>query len=169
MYGRSFGTASGDYIVPEKYGGTVYKRPAEKAEKPAQAEPRVTPVSGGLRLSQMAAEMHEKDLKRITGESSDDAAPEETATEAVGEKPDDASKAQGKKRFPDISEEDLLVIALIMLMLGGSQQGEAKRELEQKSPEAEETVPEQAQEKTSSMSSAGDDVLIPLLLTLLIW
>ncbi len=167
MYGRSFGTANGDYIVPEKYGGTVYKRPAEKAEKPAQPEPRMTPVNGGLRLSQMAAEMHEKDLKRITGEPSDAIAPEETAPEPAGEKPDD-SKVPGKKRFPDISEEDLLVIALIMLMLGGSQPGEAKREEEREPSEAGEPAPVPEREKAPSPSN-GDDVLIPLLLTLLIW
>ncbi|MBO4217752.1 MAG: hypothetical protein J5940_07385, partial [Clostridia bacterium] len=120
MYGRSFGTASGDYIVPERYGGTVYKRRQEKTETPENEEPRLTPVNGGLRLSQTAAEMHGKDIRRITGEP-DETPEDKPSGETAGSEAENsgAESPHGeKKRFPGISEEDLLVIGLVMLMLG---------------------------------------------------
>ena len=175
MYGRSFGTANGDYIVPEKYGGTVYRRPSERTDPPKE-EPRVTPVSGGIHLSQKAAEMHDQDIRRITGEASD-AQQEKTSPESAvreEEKPSDAAaEKQTKRRFPDVSEEELLLIGLMILMLGGQR---SSRVADDGAGEAQTVVTPHAAEQDRAAdpapddkSDGEDDILIPLLLALLIW
>ena len=181
MYGRSFGTANGDYVVPERYGGTVYKRPSERTETPKKEEPRVIPSGGEVRLSQKAAEMHEQDIRRITGEDAAKTADAESdRTEPADESaalPNKEKSAQ--KRLFDISEEELFLIGLMILMLSGADlpQGTPDKSDDKVGSEpytaAETAVPteEKAAPAVSSdaASSSGDDILIPLLLALLIW
>jgi len=186
VFGRSFGTADGDYVVPERYGGTVYKRPSEKQPErrydPPAEDPREDGQSdparrgGSVRLSQKAAEMHEKDIRRITDTAEEtggvgdgtkrDAVPESDASLKQDAVPD-AGKQDKKSLFPDISEEDLLIIGLIMLMIGGkTPQRETARQGTDTPGQADAASP--GQDTAGGAGSRGDDVLIPLLLTLLI-
>ena len=200
MSGRSFGTANGgDYVVPERYGGTVYKRPSEKKEEPAKEhiEAPVRPVSGGVRLSPMAHEMHEQDIRRITSEDNsrsvktDNGDPvAETVSSDGKASPEQNEKLAAKKGKTEISEEDLLIIGLIILMLGGNILNPAtdkKTDIPgendiQHTPsevsaasakDAVESIKTTAEKimsaRENTVESDREDLLIPLLLTLLIW
>ena len=132
--------------------------------------------------------MHEQDVKRMTGDDRNETSPEqETKAEELNtDRENDVDQTStAKRRLPDLSEEDLLIIGLMILILsgsspqaadGGSKSPDNSSE-SRKSDESSEETEDQTESIYGETSEAapnepsqnsGDDILIPLLLTLLI-